>query len=386
MLLEAVDQDSGTVVDCFAGSGVTGTAARSSGLSFRGIEAHPFVAELASLKFPTSPNPDGLRIAANRVVEGVKDEASAVRAAVADIEGEVDLIQRSFAKDVLQTLVALRAAIRQEDDATVTLYLKWALLSTLRDVAAVKVGWPYQRPALSRQPVHKDPIARFATRVAWMADDLELLDGTPTDAAIVVGDARQAASWADITATSCVSSPPYLNNFDYADATRLELYFWGEVRSWKAMTDSVRKDMLTATTQQSSRGEQADATAVLSGLEGFGPKLQVIREQLATERKARGSGGKQYDQVVGPYFHAMLDVLRRLHSALEPNSPAVWLIGDSAPYGVYVDTPALIGELAETVGFVVESDVIARHRGRRWAGTVRHEHALTERVLVFRKV
>ena len=43
------------------------------------------------------------------------------------------------------------------------------------------------------------------------------------------GDSRVPEAWESIapgTAKGCVSSPPYLNNFDYADATRLELYFW----------------------------------------------------------------------------------------------------------------------------------------------------------------
>src|SRR6266496_699515 len=49
-LLQRLDlPKNGVLLDCFAGSGVIGTAAQRSGLQFYGIEAHPLIAELARL-------------------------------------------------------------------------------------------------------------------------------------------------------------------------------------------------------------------------------------------------------------------------------------------------------------------------------------------------
>ena len=76
-------------------------------------------------------------------------------------------------------------------------------------------------------------------------------------------------------------------------------------------------------------------------------------------------------------------VLKNLVSHLEPGSSALWIIGDSAPYGVYVDTPALIGELASAAGFDLREDLTLRARGDRWATAAdRHQVPLTERLLV----
>lgn len=387
LLLDRMSVSEGTVTDCFAGSGVTGTAARNRGLNFTGIEAHPLVAELAALKLdPQPPTPSLLLEDASKVVSATRRRLA--RTPSTDITNETTLVTRSFTPDVLRQLVEIRGVIRSKKALPTFPYLKWALLATLRDVAAVKVGWPYQRPGVARTPSHGDPLQRFSSRIQAMADDLEGLGAVRTRGLIVNGDSRESAAWSQLgaTAQACVSSPPYLNNFDYADATRLELYFWGQVRTWSEMCDVVRSDMVTATTQQSSKPEKLAMTEKLAGAGAVGGKVVALTERLAAVREARAKRSKEYDQVVPAYFVAMWEVLGNLHHNLDPGAPAIWLIGDSAPYGVYIDTPALIGEFAALCGFEVKEDVALRRRGARWAtnGT-RSQAELSERALVLRR-
>ncbi|WP_159046820.1 hypothetical protein [Streptomyces sp. NRRL F-4707] len=188
------------------------------------------------------------------------------------------------------------------------------------------------------------------------------------------------------SAHGCISSPPYLNNFDYADATRLELYFWGDISSWAEMCAEVRADMLTATTQQSN---VTSARLATTGLEAYGDVAASVAEitsKLLAERSKRPRG-KEYDRVIPDYFLAVGQVLENLARALKPGSPVVWLVGDSAPYGVYVDTPRLIGDIAQSVGFSFEKDITLRQRGQRWqSNNVRHDVQLSERLILFRKI
>lgn len=392
LLIDSLGLTSGTVVDCFAGSGVTGTAARSRGLNFAGIEAHPLVAELAHLKL--SPAASGADVRA--LAGDLAAEARTYTTDEHDFSAEPDLIQRSFSDETLGDLVALRTLIKREigrDPAA--LYLKWALLATLRDVAGVKVGWPYQRPGIERKPRHSDAIARFEARAGLMADDLVIAAASapesPPTTTLVVGDSRDPDAWAQLPsrAAASVGSPPYLNNFDYADATRLELFFWGEVVTWGAMCREVRTDMLTATTQQSSRTEMRSATEVLqaAALPGNAPtEILTLVDAITAAKHARDRRSKEYDQVVPAYFAGMLEILRNLYAGLEPGGTALWLVGDSAPYGVYIDTPRLIGELAQEVGFTFEDDVSLRVRGNRWGqNNDRHKVPLSERLIVMRK-
>ncbi|KQP63775.1 hypothetical protein ASF47_17515 [Nocardioides sp. Leaf285] len=389
MLLDQMGVTEGTVTDCFTGSGVTGTAARQRGLNFTGIEAHPLIAELAALKLRNpAPAPNEIIAAGEHLSTATESALRAKRGR--DISDETSLVTRSFTPPALLALLELRDRIQVETWSETLPYLKWALLGTLRDVAAVKVGWPYQRPGIARVPKHPDVVARFQERLQFMADDLTGLDEASSFTSVVVsGDSRSADAWSVIptTAQACVSSPPYLNNFDYADATRLELYFWGEVRTWRDMCLGVRSDMITATTQQSSKGDKTAAVDLLKR-DNHAPDKKVVAlvDELARLRKERSGRAKEYDQVVPSYFVAMKSVLGNLYDHLDPGSPALWLVGDSAPYGVYIDTPGLIGQFAQEQGFEVKEDVILRQRGNRWSTNAgRTQAKLSERVLVLRR-
>jgi DNA modification methylase len=382
LLLDRLDLHDGMLVlDCFMGSGVTGTAAASRGLSFAGIEAHPLIAELASLKLTPLARGADIEIAA----AAAATEALARPPASVELGNETELVRRSFNPDALTQLVALREVIKGALSDGTGPYLKWALLGTLRDVAGVKVGWPYQRPAIARTPRHADVTKRFLARSKLIAEDLSRETASDVATFLRTGDAASAETWLNLPAAhGCVTSPPYLNNFDYADATRLELYFWGEVRSWREMCESVRSDMLTATTQQSSKGAKtASLEALVQGYGHVGVEIETLTSAVWRARELKGGRTKEYDQVVPAYFRGIGAVLRNLAENLVPDSTALWLVGDSAPYGVYIDTPAVIGRLAEQVGLEYKEDIRLRHRGQRWGRTERAD--LSERLIVLHK-
>lgn len=367
-----------TVVDPFAGTASVGTAALQRGARFRGIEAHPEIAELARLKF-SRPEQSGCSLteAAAAIVESAQPMST---------DSEHSLVLRCFDDKTLAQLIGLRNQILAAECGPWQTYLKWALLGTLREVASVKTGWPYQRPALQRTAPHKDPRKRFLQRIQWIAEDLEIAPAS-MDALVVTGDSRESAPWRRLSlgtrANASVASPPYFNNFDYADATRLELYFWGVASTWREMCDNVRSGMIVATTQQTRMNISDSACARLGVYPVFRERIAAIISALSTERVDRGRG-KEYDRVVAPYFLGLAAVLSNMFEALRPGARCAWLIGDSAPYGVYIDTPALIGLLAQDLGFRVIADSEVRLRGQRWMHNgVRHRLALTERLVEF---
>ena len=377
----AVSHEEGQLlIDPFAGVATAGTTARSLNLRFRGIEAHPLIAELANLKLK---RPQSLGD-----FEQLIDEAEELTGEVTrdSIKDEHELVKRCFDPKTLGELVSLRELIDTSDSPFRT-HLKWALLGTLREAATVKVGWPHQRPNRPRvRQLVSDHLQRFVDRAAWIADDLASAP-TGIDNRVVVGDARLRDSWrralGDERPSGCVSSPPYLNNFDYADATRLELFFWGEISTWAEMCSEVRDDMLVATTQQSSRRAAEVAWRQLERFE-IKPSLENLATELTALRLERvGRRGKEYDRVLPDYFSGVARVLEQLHHHLASDAKVAWVIGDSAPYGIYVDTPKLLGQLAEEIGFDFVDDINIRSRGERWrTNGTRHQVPLTERLLV----
>jgi hypothetical protein len=366
------------VVDPFAGVSTTGTKAISLGLRFTGIEAHPLVAELSSLKFRRPASPEQL-------IERAKSLVAEQR--ISAPQAEHDLVKRSFEGSTLAKLLGLRDRIRELDADPWQLHLKWSLLGALRDCASVNVGWPYQRPNISRVPRIVDPYRAFVRRATWMAEDLGVSGPASTMASVFTGDARDAKTWThalgQCLADAIITSPPYLNNFDYADATRLELYFWGEVSSWKQMTSFARSGMVIASTQQSKKQLAYEAAAMLTANcpESAG-RIRVLTEALHREYEKRPRG-KEYQQVLPSYFADLAQVLINIREHTSPQAPIVLVLGDSAPYGVYVDTPDLLASIGQELGFTRRSTQILRRRGLRWhTNGTRHNVALSEKLVV----
>lgn len=364
-----------TVLDPFCGTATSAFAEVLRDHPFVGIEAHPLIADLARMKL-RAVDQNRLRALGAELGDSVTPGSGGE---------EHSLVRRCFSPWTLDVLVGLREAIEARRTCPLRHHLRWALLGTLRDVANVKVGWPYLRPDLERVPPHLDAATRFAARCRMMAEDLA--DPRPADAWIVRGDARSASAWSRAAARgpfdASITSPPYLNNFDYADATRLELYFLRRTRSWRELREQVRDGLVVATTQQSTRPAAGRALAALRRHPTTHRRVSALADNLAAER-AKRPRGKEYDQLVPTYFADLARILEHLRRHLHPGARSAWVIGDSAPYGVYVDTPAIVLALAADIGFEPVSDEEIRSRGLRWrTNGTRHQVPLSERLIVF---
>jgi hypothetical protein len=109
-----------------------------------------------------------------------------------------------------------------------------------------------------------------------------------------------------------------------------------------------------------------------------------LLSDLESERTRRPRG-KEYDRLVPSYLYGIARVLEHLRRHVRRGAMCAWVIGDSAPYGVYIDTPQLIGEIAEHSGFSVEGSQVLRQRGSRWRQNgSRHEVRLDERLVTFK--
>ena len=143
--------------------------------------------------------------------------------------------------------------------------------------------------------------------------------------------------------------------------------------------------MMIATTQQSRAGIARRHEAQLKGAGEAGEAVISLVERLREERRSRARG-KEYDRLVPSYFCGLRAVLEKLAPSLKPGAKCCWVVGDSAPYGVYIDTPKLIEILAEGEGFMALGSERIRQRGNRWIQNgSRHHVALDERIITLQK-
>lgn len=201
-------------------------------------------------------------------------------------------------------------------------------------------------------------------------------------------DARKPYPIERETVDLAITSPPYLNNYDYADRTRLEMYFFGWAKSWREITDKVRDKLIIAATTQIVRG-RFPSNPLSSDIRDLDSKLyeELVSKIRQIERIRPQKGGKKsYDLMVAGYFNDMLSVIKQVYCVLKSSAHFVLVLGDSAPYGVYIPTDEYLGRLAVALGFRRYHVRVLRERGRKWGhNPQRHKVLLREGILTLEK-
>lgn len=183
------------------------------------------------------------------------------------------------------------------------------------------------------------------------------------------------------------TSPPYLNNFDYADRTRLELYFFGEANTWGDISQQIRTKLMTSATTQISRNDPR-YTLSENLLHVCPDVYKQLKEaiQILSERRLHKGGKKSYDLLVTGYFKDMYCELKEAYRVLKPGRSAVFVLGDSAPYGVHIPTDEFIGKIGKGLGFSDYHITVLRERGGKWGeNPQRHKVKLKESTVTLAK-
>lgn len=346
IIAEAAAKRQVRVLDPFTGSGTTLIAAEDAGVAAIGVEAHPFIYKLARAKLARRSDADAFRQMAKAV------KSSAVRRKP-DIDHYPKLIRACYSDHALAELECLRCSVEALDDGSDAARLTWlTLVGILRRCShAGTAQWQYVLPKKSKgSPAN--PFAAFdAFSRTILADMADAPDESAPRATLLQADARDCRFVPDRFATLVVTSPPYPNNYDYADATRLEMCFFKEITGWGDLQWAVRRHLVRACTQHVPE-RAVDLHSVLSqpNLEPIRTEIASICEQLATIRLTKG-GKKTYHLMVACYFHDLAQVWHALRRVCDTPSDICFVIGDSAPYGVYVPVHEWLGRLALAAGF-----------------------------------
>ncbi|HEX8202301.1 MAG TPA: hypothetical protein VF590_17620 [Isosphaeraceae bacterium] len=345
------------VLDPFAGSGTVLVEAEEEGVPSFGVESHPFVARVARAKLRSDVEAEEFRRYASDLLRRAEK-------AHHDISGYPELIRKCYPDEVLTELDQLRRSWLSSQDPLSE--LGWlALAAILRGCSPVgTANWQYVLPNKTKARV-TTPFSAFKAKADQMTVDLS---GRSRAAAanLIQGDARVMPGvprgWANLV----ITSPPYPNNFDYADATRLEMSFFGDVTGWGDLQEVVRKHLVRACTQHVSPISSSTYESLESEeLRPIRAEIGSVVERLDEERKTH-AGNKCYHAMVVAYFVDMARMWKRLRDVTSDGVRVCFVVGDSAPYGVHVPVDKWLGELAVASGFKGFHFQKTRDRNVKW--------------------
>ena len=379
------------IADPFLGTGTTSVSAKMIGVNSIGVEAHPFVYWIAKTKLFMEYNCEAL----GRDVQAVLERAKSIyKVGIKCDDLWPALVYKCFREDTLRQLYALRVAIEHHETAQERFdFLKVALTATLRVVTSAGAGWPYIAPSkYAERSVRRNAFEEFFKRCNLMLHDISTVCARRpplSEHKVMNGDARNMTDYAPPESIDLMlTSPPYLNNYDYADRTRLETYFWGMYENWAQITNDVRDRLIIAATTQIRRTSMEDARncpGIKTTCPSIHTELMNAVYQLSELRTVK-RGKKSYDLMVAGYFEDMLKVLRETYALLKRGSRFVLVLGDSAPYGIHIRTDEIVGRLGVAIGFSDYTVEVLRSRGGKWAGnTQRHKVPLRESIVTITK-
>ena len=387
-----------TVYDPFMGSGTTNITAKKRGINSYGVEAHPFVFKIAKAKLQWNINRQYVQDALVSIEHEVQTRKKyAVNSPSEILQKEFPkLVLTCYEEDTLLELLFIRDALTQQPLNSDTYnFLFVGLTGLLRQVSSAATGWPYIAPKKKKTTsINKVPLIEFRRHIYKMLEELRLTIAeadpfyTQSSHSVFNADSRDTHGLIEDNSIDHIfTSPPYLNNFDYADRTRLELYFFGEAKTWGEISQQIRSKLMTSATTQIARNDPQ--YMLLQELKMNCPEvsayLQDAIQQLEQRRLQKG-GKKSYDLLVAGYFNGIYRSLKDVFRVLKNGRKAVFVLGDSAPYGVHIPTDELIGKIGLSIGFSDYNITVLRERGGKWGqNPQRHKVKLKESIVTLTK-
>lgn len=358
--LLGMNNNDDTVIDPFLGCGTTLVTAKNMGFRGIGFDRHQVFFNLAKAKLGNYSLRDLEKIRSN-----LNDSNSGVEWS----EHASIFLEKMFDKSELGAInLASGAAGEMEErlrPLAIAFFLKACEASCggqtdgiYKAPSSTKKTIPFKRAMDVAYDIFKDDIEAEWYSSHWVSQPEPIcINKSSTNMSEIDSD----------TVGICITSPPYLNNFDYAEMTRMHLYLLGWVGSWGEISTSIRNDLITNTTtalkgkktdeyQLASRSELPDALLV---------ELDAIVIELQGERKIR-AGKKEYDYLVYPYYAQITRVLAGLYRVLKPGGVVHWVVADAALYGIHLKTHIHTAEIMKSLGFVNVTVEFMRRRGHRW--------------------
>ena len=351
------------VIDPFAGSGTVMVESMLHGVDSYGVESNPYVYNIATAKLQWK------EFDAEYLMHECLAVLKKARNMNIDKTEYPELISKCFPIETLQKLEALKLTCFEIEDAKLHNFVWFIITSILRSTSPVGTAqWQYIQPKKTKAKV-LDPFTAYQEKVNEIFYDVQRLSdifGENAHSEVLREDARNIVSIPDKWADMVITSPPYANNYDYADAMRLEMLFWNDINGWKDLQDKVSINLIRACTQHVSKlkdivGDYLDS-----------PLLSPIREEivekyelLKAERENHG-GKKNYHIMIAAYFYDMAQVFCSLSRVTADNCMMCFVIGDSAPYGIYIPVDEWLGRLAQAAGFGEYSFEKLRDRNTKW--------------------
>jgi len=358
--LQEFHPQDGTVLDPYAGCGTTLIAAKNLGFQSIGYDPHIVFSTLCRAKMENYSMAELVEIHETFLASKTGLELS---------RSPWDFLNKLFSTENLAKILKVSKSIEmlrgRQKDLAVTIFLKACELSCTAQTDGIYKAPDSKKKALDFDVSLEKTFELFAEDISCTWYD-ETWKKQPV-AKHYLKSSEEMKEVRDNAVCCIVTSPPYLNNFDYAEMTRMQLYLLKWADGWSDVSRKVRTRLVTNTTTAIAEKRRKDVqsnerTAVPEKLH---EELDLLVEQLDGQRRKR-PGKKPYHFLVYPYYAQITRTLREAYRVLKHDGKIHWVVSDAALYGIHVATEEHTARIMSVLGFKNVHVVKLRDRGDRW--------------------
>lgn len=358
MFLREFDADPARhrVFDPFAGCGTTLLVARQQGFGVWGIDVLPVAVFVARVKLGESREYDLARLREEIVRLSETPFSSPSLIAPQDVR----IVRLAYDPETMEQILFFKEQIQQVRDVMIREFLLLGLMAILEKVSYTSKDGQYLR--LKREkPI---PLVRQVLRTQWemMFGDLSgqqsqlMLPGLAIAPAnernerrcyVAQADARSVASSFDDQADIVITSPPYLNRYDYSRIYSLELclQFVSDFEELKQVRHSLLRSHIE------SRPALTDQVRL--------PALVEVLDNLA----GQALNNPRIPVMIKGYFEDMNQVFKQMAQICRLGAKIALVVANARFHGELIPVDLLLSELAVGAGFDVEQIIITRYKG-----------------------
>ena len=348
------------IYDPFVGCGTTCVVSNNMNIRSIGIERNPFFFKIGYTKAHAIKT----LVYADQICEEFLKLSSQVENTnyISKLSKSAsEYLGKLFSSTSLNILLKLRNLVRSYRDYKY--YMGYTFLSKMMEfVTTSKTDGIYKAPSSKKKSLSIDE----AIKKTWSIISSGKISKT-NDLAKIYFDSCIKYNFPSNVCDLVIFSPPYLNNFDFAEMTRMQLYFWEEATSWQDITENIRCDMLINTT---TALKYVRNVGIQEHMRRSLPKeLLIDLEPLVNQLKSitiEDPRKKQYYLIIYPYLYQMQIILQKCYNCLKPHGEIHIVVSDAAFYGLHIDTQKFLCLILSAIGFSEVKFLQMRARGDRW--------------------